>query len=1205
MFNPLTVIAVFVIYMAFLFAAALLVERQSLIKSKSWANHPIVYPLSLAVYCSSWTYYGSVGQVVTSGPLFLAIYLGPTLSMVLWWTVLRKLVRIKSSHRITSIADFISARYNRSQSLAALVTVGALLGSMPYIALQLKSVISTFAIISASDVRSTWATQLIGRHVGPILVLLMSAFTIVFGVRRIDPTERHQGMVMAVAVESLVKLVAFLAAGIFVTYFLYDGFGDIFQRLSESPYHRHLALAGKGSTTYLTWTSLMILAMSAIMFLPRQFHLAVVENSDEKHILPAMWLFPLYLLLINIFVIPIALGGLLAGLGTEQADHFVLLLPMTSGHSILTLLVFIGGFSAATGMVMISAMTIATMTTNHLLLPLVERVRSLEFLKRHVLKCRWVAVVGYLFIGYWFECLVGQSYMLVNIGIISFAAALQFAPAILIGIFWRRANKPGAILGMGAGLALWFYTLLLPSLVKGGWISDNLIRHGLWGIGFFKPEQLFGLTGLDPVSHSIFWSMFFNIGLLVFGSLYFRQTEEEKQLADSFVGALATREKITTTRHNQVTIELSAKKQKIIGLLSRYFSDQESEAIFDRCVAAAGFKDKDWISTIELAQLVSEVEKSLAGAFGAAAAHRITRQGKIYTPAETDTLTEVYREILARMHLTPEQVKQKIDYYQEREELLIQHARELEEKVTQRDQEIAERKRAEEALRKAEEKYRAIFENAVEGIFQSTPEGHILSANPAYARIFGYDSPEDFINDIKDIGQQIYVDPGQRTKLLNLIREKSEVTGFEVQCYRRDKDIIWISINARAVRDTGGKLLYVEGLAENITERKRAEEERTKLEDQLRQAQKMEALGTLAGGIAHDFNNLLTGILGNTSLMLLDVDPSHPHYVNLKRIEKQAESGGKLTRQLLGYARKGRYEVQPIDLNRLVEETSDTFGRTRKEIRIHRELAEDLLAIEADQGQVEQVLLNLYVNAADAMPQGGDLSLKTRNTTHANIKDNLHPKPGNYVLLGVADMGMGMDKETMERIFEPFFTTKERGRGTGLGLASVYGIIKGHGGYIDVESRRGQGTAFNIYLPASENKIAKAVRKAEDLVMGSGTVLLVDDEEMILEVSQKLLEAMGYRVLAAQSGREAIELYKEKRDDLDLVILDIIMPDMGGGETFDRMREINPDIEVLLSSGYSVDRQASRILERGCKGFIQKPFDMSELSRKIREILEK
>ena len=392
------------------------------------------------------------------------------------------------------------------------------------------------------------------------------------------------------------------------------------------------------------------------------------------------------------------------------------------------------------------------------------------------------------------------------------------------------------------------------------------------------------------------------------------------------------------------------------------------------------------------------------------------------------------------------------------------------------------------------------------------------------------------------------------------------------------------------------------GIIRDITERKCFEEQK----ERLYHARKMEAIGQLAGGIAHDFNNLLMGVQGNVGLMLLKEDLPHTGYERLKNIERLVESGAKLTSQLLGYARKGKYEVKQIDLNQLVEEVSDTFGRTRKEITIHRELADDLYGIEADSTQIKQVLLDLFVNASDAMPSGGDLMLQTMNTSHKDMKGKVYrPKVGNYVLLTVTDTGTGMDKRTMEKIFHPFFTTKDMDRGTGLGLASVYGIIKGHGAYIDVKSEKGHGATFSIYLPASEKKAQKAVKTAGRLIKGTGTVLLVDDEEVIMEVGRELLEALGYRVLTGEDGKEAIEIYKKNQDDIDCVVLDMVMPTMGGGEAYDRMKEINPDIKVLLSTGYSIDGEATEILKRGCNGFIQKPFKMNELAEKIREIVEK
>jgi len=337
--------------------------------------------------------------------------------------------------------------------------------------------------------------------------------------------------------------------------------------------------------------------------------------------------------------------------------------------------------------------------------------------------------------------------------------------------------------------------------------------------------------------------------------------------------------------------------------------------------------------------------------------------------------------------------------------------------------------------------------------------------------------------------------------------------------------------------------------------------------------------------------------------MLHNMDTSHLNYSGLKNIEQQVKSGAELSKQLLGYARKGNYEVQAINLNQLVDETSRIFSRTRKEITIHRELSSDLYNTEADKGQIERVLLNLYVNAADAMHQGGDLILKTMNTTHQHVQGRIFKlKPGDYVCLMVTDTGTGMDKKTQERIFEPFFTTKEMGRGTGLGLASVYGIIKGHGGYIDLESENGVGTTFSVFLPASDETIHEIADIVAPVKTGSGTVLMVDDEEIVLEVGIEMLKILGYEPLAAKGGNDAIDLYKKKQGKVDLVILDMIMPEKGGGEVYDSIKEIDPNAKVLLSSGYSIDGQATEILKRGCNGFIQKPFNMQELSQKLSEL---
>jgi len=511
---------------------------------------------------------------------------------------------------------------------------------------------------------------------------------------------------------------------------------------------------------------------------------------------------------------------------------------------------------------------------------------------------------------------------------------------------------------------------------------------------------------------------------------------------------------------------------------------------------------------------------------------------------------------------------------------------------------ITGRKLAEEALRESEERFRILVEESPFGVSIIGKDGRYRYLNPTFRAIFGYDLKD--IPNGKQWFSKAFPDQESRNEAISawiddlkgVTPGESRPQTFTVTC----KDGSEKTIHFRPVTMKTGDQFVI---YEDVTERKQ-------LEEQLHLAQRMEALGTLAGGIAHNFNNLLTGIMGNASLMLLDTDPTHPHHERLKAIEKLVESGSKLTRQLLGYARKGQYEVKPLNINHVVRETSDTFDATRRDIRIHRHLAEDLHGVHADQGQIEQVLWNLYVNAADAMTDGGDLFIETRNLSHDELRGKPYTvKPGTYVLITVRDTGSGMEKKIMERIFEPFFTTKGFARGTGLGLASVYGMVKAHGGYIDVDSRRNKGTTFSIYLPASPQEAPDSPATSEKLERGQGIILLVDDEAMVLDVSQEILEMLGYTVIPARSGKEALELYRAHRDDIDMVILDLIMPDMGGGETYDQLRELNPKVKVLLSSGYSIDGQASQILERGCDGFIQKPFEMSELSQRIREILDK
>jgi two-component system, cell cycle sensor histidine kinase and response regulator CckA len=495
----------------------------------------------------------------------------------------------------------------------------------------------------------------------------------------------------------------------------------------------------------------------------------------------------------------------------------------------------------------------------------------------------------------------------------------------------------------------------------------------------------------------------------------------------------------------------------------------------------------------------------------------------------------------------------------------------------------------------SENMYQIVVDNANESIFV-LQDNVMKFPNPRTVELFGYQKEE--LARVPFMGLVLEEDRGllslQEQTLGGNPRVVSDCT-FRI--VRPSGETIWVDMNAIGIEWIERPAFLV--FLRDVTEKKM-------MEGELIHAQKMEAVGTLAGGMAHDFNNLLTGIAGYTSLMLLHGDASDPSYERLKSIERLVQSGANLTRQLLGFARGGRYEVKPSDLNELLRSSSEMFGRTRREISIHMKYQEDIHTVDVDRGQIEQVLLNLYVNAWQAMPEGGHLYLQTQNTTLDAVYATRHSvSPGNYVKISVTDTGTGMDQATQQRIFEPFFTTKEMGRGTGLGLASAYGIVKNHGGIINVYSEVGRGTTFNIYVPVSKKQIVTEDIGRVDIVRSTETVLLIDDEETILNVGKEMLEAMGYKVFIAPGGEEALALFGERKDEIDVVVLDMVMPSMGGGAVFDRLRETNPAIRVILSSGYSMNDQAGKILERGCNSFIQKPFNINDLSRKIREVLDR
>ena len=666
MLSGPVIITVAFLYLCLLFAIAYYVDRRAA-EGRSLIGNPVIYALSIAVYCTSWTFYGSVGRAASTGVGFLPIYLGPTLTFVVGLMLIRKMIRISKVNRTTSIADFIASRYGKSFQLGGLVTIIAVVGILPYISLQLKAISASFSVLlHYPDIVMPGASaSIFVQDTAFYVALIMAVFAILFGTRHIDASEQHEGMVAAIAFESVVKLVAFLAVSLFVTFGIYGGFGDIFVQAQASDALGRLFTID-GVAAHTSWITLTLLAMAAVVVLPRQFQVLVVENVDEGHLRKAIWLFPLYLLLINIFVLPIAFAGLLQfPNGGVDADTFVLAVPMKAQSPALALVAFIGGLSAATGMIIVETVALATMVSNDLVMPLLLRFGRLHLSERKdltgiVLTIRRVTIIFVVLLGYGYVRLIGESYALVTIGLVSFAAAMQFAPAIVGGLYWKGATKAGALAGLGAGFLVWNYTLLLPSSARSGWITQTFVDNGPFGIALLKPYALFGLEGLDPISHATIWTMLVNVGLFVGVSLMTSQSMIERSQAVQFVDIFKQTAEGGRLWRGRATIG------DLRQLLERFIGEARANAAFSRFERDSQRRLQDHGAADS--EIVSYAERQLAGVLGAASARIMV----------ASVLREEMRDIDEVLHILDE-ASQLVVYSRQ----LEQKSRELEAATTE------------------------------------------------------------------------------------------------------------------------------------------------------------------------------------------------------------------------------------------------------------------------------------------------------------------------------------------------------------------------------------------------------------------------------------------------------------------------------------------------------------------------------------------
>jgi PAS domain S-box-containing protein len=614
-------------YLVFLFLVAAVAER--------FGRHLLVprlrtatYVLAISVYCTAWTFYGSVGLAANRGLEFLTIYLGPALVALMWPTVLRKLVRVAKEQRITTISDFIASRYGKSASLGTLVAALVVCGMIPYIALQLKAVSATFKMMIRED------SLLSGFDPALLVAGTLALFGILFGARNLDFTRQQTGLMTAVAVESLVKLIAFLLVGAFVTWGLYDGFGSIFTRIAEHPEWSDLVSLGlPPSASYDRWAAMLLVSMVAVMLLPRQFHVLVVQNPNERDVHTAAWAFPLYLLAINVFVLPIAFAGLLTFSSGATGDSFILALPLNAGAELVAVIVFLGGFSAATAMIVVDSLALSKMISNDIVLPFILRRRHLEEVYWLSLASTRLGILVVVTLGYLWAHLERGQFLLVEMGLLSFIAVTQCAPAVLLGLYWRRGNRKGALWGISLGFAFWFYTLIIPALVKEGVLPVSLLEQGPLGIWWLRPTALLGLEGLDPLSHGVFWSLFLNVGAYLLVSLTATQDADERSQAAAFVGG-------AVVEPSRTPAILSVPEME--RLLHLYVPAQEADAILRELL---GGKAPRELSLPDLLDMRIRLERVLAASLGAAAARYIIEDRFTISKQEAGQLVESFQTI--------------------------------------------------------------------------------------------------------------------------------------------------------------------------------------------------------------------------------------------------------------------------------------------------------------------------------------------------------------------------------------------------------------------------------------------------------------------------------------------------------------------------------------------------------------------------------
>ncbi|MBN2810238.1 MAG: GAF domain-containing protein [Deltaproteobacteria bacterium] len=1113
-FNPryLLIAGISVSYLLFLFAVAYYADLRKL-RGKSLVDNPYIYALTLAVYCSSWTFYGSVGEVTNTGFKFITIYIGPTLTAFAWGFILRKMIRISKENHITSIADFISSRYGKCSYLGALVTIFAIIGIMPYIALQLKSISSTFELLTHPELRpglQTLAAIPDASYQGHpfyletafYISLVLALFGALFGARHLDASEKHEGMAAAIATESIIKLIAFFAVGLFVTYGLFGGFKDILSRIAHHEIYRELLLINtSAANSYQSWFTTIILSMAAIMFLPRQFHMAVIENQREEHINKAMYLLPLYLFLINLFVIPIAFGGLLEiGGPSSIADNYVLTLPLLHSQQSLSVLAFIGGLSAATGMVVVSSVTLSTMLLNNLIMPLLLILKVKADLSFWLIHLKRLGILLIILLGYLFFRIIGDSYMLVNMGLISFSAAIQTAPAIIGGLYWKKGTRHGAIAGLTFGFNFWFYTMMIPSFVYSGWLPGSILTKGPLGLWWLNPIELFGLTGFDFYSHSLFWSLSSNIMAYLAVSLIGSQDEIGRRQAERFVDVFKPTIDRFVQEKRYANFPALSELEK---MMARFIGKRKAHTTLVNFFATSDYTDKlAQMNDQQRMQLAAEVEKSIAGAVGSSAARIICDTYMKALGSEMENVFDIFGKISLSLEASQEELQQRIKELSVLYEASRMVASSLDPKQVMNDilDLLVDKFRIDNCSVRLLDRDGMLRIKAQRGLrpefvknSERQPSMECYSGECFLTGKVIHVSDAEKID--KPVSTNLMTGQGIKSFVQAPIFSEKEIIGvlsassMKEKGYFSDKFIELFKTLAQQLGVAIGTARLYDQLARfnkqleiKVAERTIALElksiELGQANTELKELDRLKS--EFLANMSHELRTPMNSIIGYTQLLIDGIDGpiNEEQKKSLETVERNATNLLALINDILDLSKieagKMTISLAPISFETVLDETLTTlfplFEHKQQHFSLKKE--ESLPEVIGDPEKLRQILINLLNNAIKFTDTAGEISL-TAEVFRGALPPGLDPEK-HYLAVAVKDNGIGIKTEDLERLFGEFIqldaSSSRKYGGTGLGLSITKRLVEMHHGIIQVDSRYGEGSTFTFFLPLAEEE---------------------------------------------------------------------------------------------------------------------------------------